>query len=353
MTVAIAAAGTGGHVYPALAVARELEALGVTRAEICFLGGDRIEATAIPAAGYRFQSFPLTKLRRTLTVENLRIPWVVHRAAAGMAAELRRRGVRVVLGMVGYVTVPAAIAAKRAGIPFVVHEQNADPTLAARFGARRARVTLLGLPGRAERLPRSELVGNPLRPELEVFDRTALRPAARARYGLPSGGPVVGILGGSLGAGALNAAAAGIAAAAGCPVLHLTGPEGHGVGDSPDPSLPWLRVPYEHAMHEFYAAVDLVVCRAGAMTVSEVAATGTPAVFVPLARVGQAANAAALSARDAALVVPQDEIAALPGVVASLVRDESRRTALGAAAAASARPDAARRVAQRVLEVAG
>ncbi len=352
-TVAIAAAGTGGHVYPALAVAAALEESGIARADILFLGGSRIEATAVPDAGYRFAGFELTKLQRRITVANLRIPFVLHRTAAAMAEELRRSETSVVLGMVGYVTVPAAMAARRAGIPFVVHEQNSDPTLAARFGARRARVTLLGLPGNAERLPRSEMVGNPLRAEFGSFDREALRGPARRRYGLPPDGPVVGILGGSQGAMALNRVAAALVSAIGCPVLHLTGPEAHGIESAPDPSLPWVRLPYESSMHDFYAAVDLVVCRAGAMTVSELAATSTPAVFVPLERVGQSANARVLEAPGAAVIVPQRDLGHLSAVVSGLVRDPGARTAMAAIAAQFARPDAARVVARRIREVAG
>jgi UDP-N-acetylglucosamine--N-acetylmuramyl-(pentapeptide) pyrophosphoryl-undecaprenol N-acetylglucosamine transferase len=351
--IAIAAAGTGGHVYPALAVAAALEERGLGRTDVFFLGGDRIEAQAIPAAGYRFVGYELTKLRRSLTLENLRIPVVVRRAAIAMAHELRRSDAAAVLGMVGYVTVPAALAARRAGIPFVVHEQNAAPTLAARFGARRARLTLLGLPGRSQLLPRSEVVGNPLRPTLAAFDRAALRPAARARYGLPAEGPVVGILGGSLGARALNEAAGALVAAVGCPVLHLTGHQAAGLGDQTDGSLPWIRIPYESEMQDFYAAVDVVVCRAGAMTVSELAATGTPAVLVPLERVGQSANAAVIATAGGAVVVPQDRISHLTGVVAGLVGDPAARAGMAAAAFRISRPDAARTVAARLLEVAG
>jgi UDP-N-acetylglucosamine--N-acetylmuramyl-(pentapeptide) pyrophosphoryl-undecaprenol N-acetylglucosamine transferase len=351
--IAIAAAGTGGHVYPALAVAGALEESGLARSDVFFLGGDRIEAEAIPAAGYRFAGYELTKLRRTLTLENLRIPFVVRRAARAMADELRRSDAAALLGMVGYVTVPAALAARQAGIPFLVHEQNASPTLAARFGARRARRTLLGLPGRSEGLPRSEIVGNPLRPALAAFERAALRATARARYGLPAAGPVVGILGGSLGAKALNAAARDVVLAARCPVLHLTGPQAAGLGDQIDGSLPWIRIPYEPEMQDFYAAIDLVVCRAGAMTVSELAATGTPAVFVPLERVGQTANAAVLATAGGAVVVPQEHIARLPGVVAGLVGDPAARAGMAAAAFRISRPDAARLVAAHLLEVAG
>jgi UDP-N-acetylglucosamine:LPS N-acetylglucosamine transferase len=168
--IAIAAAGTGGHVYPALAVAAALEERGLGRTDVFFLGGDRIEAQAIPAAGYRFVGYELTKLRRSLTLENLRIPFVVRRAAITMADELRRSDAAAVLGMVGYVTVPAALAARRAGIPFVVHEQNAAPTLAARFGGAGLASPLSAAADRSGcRDP--EVVGNPRSDRLAAFDR--------------------------------------------------------------------------------------------------------------------------------------------------------------------------------------
>jgi UDP-N-acetylglucosamine--N-acetylmuramyl-(pentapeptide) pyrophosphoryl-undecaprenol N-acetylglucosamine transferase len=164
---------------------------------------------------------------------------------------------------------------------------------------------------------------------------------------------VVGILGGSLGAQALNQAARDVVAAVGCPVLHLTGPRAAGLEDRIDRSLPWTRIPYEPEMQDFYAAIDLVVCRSGAMTISELAATGTPAVLVPLERVGQSANAAVLAAAGGAVVVPQQHLARLPGVVADLIADPASRAGMAAAAFRISRPDAARAVAARLLEVAG
>lgn len=352
MRIAIAAAGTGGHVLPALAVADTLLARGVRREDILFLGGDRFEAEAVPQHGYRFEGFALTRLRRELTAANLEIPLVLRRTGRAMAGTLAAARSDVLIGMSGYVTVPAALAARRAGIRFLVHEQNAEPTLSARFGARRAAETLLGLPGPAERLPRSVVVGNPLRPALVAFDRLALRSAARDRYGLPEVGPVVGILGGSLGARVLNEAAGAIASL-GVAVLHLTGPAAAGVGEPmAGPSLPWVRVPFESEMQDFYAAVDLVVARAGAMTVSELAATGTPSVLVPLERVRQDANAAVLVQVGGAVVVRERDIASLAGVVAGLLADEGRRSAMATAAARIARIDAAGAVADHLLGVA-
>ncbi|MCB2222939.1 MAG: glycosyltransferase [Actinobacteria bacterium] len=357
MTFALAAAGTAGHVYPALAVARALTALGVPREAIVFLGGDRMEASAVPAAGFEFVPFAMPRLRRAPTPSNLAIPWRLSRVTAAMTAEMRHRGTRVVLGTSGYATVPAARAAARLGLPMFVQEQNAAPGLAARYAARRARATFLGLPGPAERLARSRVVGNPLREVFETYDRSARRSAALARYGVDPRATVIGVLGGSLGAKVLNDAVPGIARAlAGrrCEIVHLTGRAAHdevarrAVG-SP---LPWRCVAFEDAMEHFYAAADLVVCRAGAMTISELAATGSAAVVVPLEAVGQQANAAALAAAGGALVVRQDDAASLPDVVAGLAADTRRLERMRAASAAAALPHAASMVAGAMLEAA-
>jgi UDP-N-acetylglucosamine--N-acetylmuramyl-(pentapeptide) pyrophosphoryl-undecaprenol N-acetylglucosamine transferase len=355
MTFAIAAAGTGGHVFPALSVAEALVDLGVARSEILFLGGTRFEAEVVPKAGFPFVGFELTKLRRSISVENLRIPVVLRRTASAMASELRDAGSRVALGMSGYVTVPAAMAARRAALPFFLQEQNATPGLAARFAARRARATFLGLPGRSESLARSEVVGNPLRREIARFDRSALRAAARRRYGVEGAGPVIGILGGSLGARVLNQSVAAIAAtgAAGS-ILHLTGREAHATfeAQAAAAAVTWVTRPFEPEMEYFYAAVDVVVCRAGAMTVSELAATGTPAILVPLARVGQEWNARSLADRGAARIVDEGDVVSLPHTVATVLANEAGLARMARAARDEARPDAAARIAARLIEAA-
>jgi len=355
MTVVIAAAGTGGHVYPALAVAEALQARGLQRDEVVFFGGERMAATVVPAAGHPFVAFELARLERSPTPRNLRIPFVVSRTARAMAAEAVSRRATAVLGMSGYVTVPAVLAARRAGIPFFLQEQNAAPGLAARFASRLARATFLGLPGKAQRLRRSEIVGNPLRAEIAAFDRTALRDEARARYGIDGPGPVLGVVGGSLGARVLNQAVPAVVAAwrgGSLTVVHLAGPEQAAglVGPAAAAPLPWRCLPFEDRMDLFYAAADLVLCRAGAMTVSELAATGTPSVLVPLRRVGQHHNAAALAGCGAARVVDQDAAAGLPGVVAGLLEDRDALAAMAGAARGAARPDAADRIAERLLE---
>lgn len=348
MTIVIAAAGTGGHVYPGLAVAEALVDQGVERRDIVFFGGDRFEAKAVPEAGFGFAGFELTKLRRAVSADNLRIPFVLRRTAAEMADHLAEIEARVILGMSGYVTVPAAIAAKKSGVPFFVHEQNASPGLAARYAARRARSTFLGLPGRAERLPRSVLVGNPLRRQIALFDRHELRPRAISRYGLAGEGPFLGILGGSQGARVLNLQAGAIAGLDSVDaVVHLTGGQHF---PSEGRSSRWVTRDFEPQMEFFYAAADLVVCRAGAMTVSELAATSTPAILVPLDRVGQQWNARALGDAGAAAVVAQKDVEVLPKRIGELLANRRALDAMGHAAGALGRPQAAADVALALLE---
>ena len=356
MTFAIAAAGTGGHVYPALSVAEALVARGVPRSEILFLGGARFEAEVVPEAGFPFASFELAKLRRSLSVENLRIPFVLRRTAEGMAEAMQRAGTAVVLGMSGYVTVPAAMAARRRRVPLVVQEQNASPGLAARYAARRAVSTFVGLPGPSMGLPRAELVGNPLRPAFATFDRDTLRVMARSRYGLPTDGRVVGVLGGSLGARVLNRIVGELVSTSGADgVLHLTGSDAFEEFSSQAARAggPWMARPFEPEMELFYAACDLVVCRAGAMTVSELAATATPAILVPLARVGQESNARSLSDAGGAVVVEEEAVSSVPARARDILRDAALLGSLASAAGTEARPDAAEVIASRLLEVAG
>lgn len=357
MTVAIAAAGTAGHVHPALAVAEALVESGVPRGEVVFFGGDRIEAQVVPAAGFPFVAFRLARLRRSVSPSNLSIPVVVAAAARAMRRELVRRDAEAVLGMGGYVTVPAGMAARRAGRPFLLHEQNAEPGLAARFARRYAERVLLGLPGPAERMHGAEVVGNPLGKEFSGFDRERLRPAALARYDAVPGTAVLGVVGGSLGAGVLNRWVVDAASAwpgRGVTIVHLTGPDwvdraAERAARSP---LPWRCRGYEDRMDLFYAAADLVVCRAGAMTVSELAATGTPAVLVPLERVGQSGNAAAFAGAGGGVVVPEGRVERLTHEVTRLLDDGRRRAEMAAAARAFAEPGAAARIAARVREAA-
>jgi UDP-N-acetylglucosamine--N-acetylmuramyl-(pentapeptide) pyrophosphoryl-undecaprenol N-acetylglucosamine transferase len=354
----LAAAGTGGHVYPALAVAEALEAAGVDRERIVFFGGDRMEATAVPAAGYPFVAIRLQGLRRSPSPSNLRLPLVVARATRAIRREIESRSLDALIGFGGYVTVPAAVAARRRHIPVFLQEQNAVAGLANRLMASRARAVFTGFPVTGRPLPNAVETGNPLRRTLRDFDRGALRSAARERYDLPADATVLGVLGGSLGAMVLNDATAAFVAAdppRGTAVVHLTGRahrDRYALLAERSP-VPWTVVAYEDEMEYFFAAADLVLSRAGAITISELAATASPAVVVPYAAgtAGhQGANAAHLLAAGAVEVVAQEDAASIPERLSRLLSDGERREAMAAAAASRARPDAADRIAAALLE---
>ncbi|MBA2337324.1 MAG: glycosyltransferase [Acidimicrobiia bacterium] len=358
MTYALAAAGTGGHVHPAIAVADALVDRGITRGDIVFFGADRIEAEAVPAAGYRFVPVSIHGLRRSLSTENLELPAMVWRASRAMADAMRSAGTRVVTVFGGYVSGPAALAAARTKATLFLHEQNAVPGLANRIISWRAETSFVAFPAAMSRLRRTRLVGNPLRGDLARFDRQALRGAARERYGLQPGVPVLGVSGGSLGAQVINEMVARIADDADpgqLAVVHLTGATHHDTvaARAARSAIVWRTVAFEDSMAMFYAASDLVLSRAGGITVSELAMTGTPAVLVPLEAVGQEGNADYLVHAGGAVAVPQEMIDRVPVEVQQLVADPPRLRAMGAAAGMLARPEAAAVVAAVMAEAAG
>lgn len=358
MTYAFAAAGTGGHVFPALAVADALVADGVPREEIVFFGGDRMESKTIPEAGYDFVQVELRGLKRSFSLENLGIPKVVLKAKRDMTAEMRRRNTKVCIVFGGYVSVPAALAARKVKADLFVQEQNAKPGLANRFVARFAKRVFVGFAAARSKLKHAELTGNPLRPIFSRFDRSQLRAEARVRYGIPEGTPVLGVLGGSLGARVLNEATAALAMAVDpdhLAIVHLTGrPHFEEINEVAQQSaIEWHPVAFEDQMELFYAASDLVLSRAGAMTINELAATGTPAVVVPLGLgTNQAANTMELEAAGGLVQVAQTQIDQVPIVIDQLIVDRARRDAMATAMASHGRPAAARVIADALKESA-
>jgi UDP-N-acetylglucosamine--N-acetylmuramyl-(pentapeptide) pyrophosphoryl-undecaprenol N-acetylglucosamine transferase len=358
VTYAFAAAGTGGHVFPALAVADSLVASGVSRDEIVFFGGDRMEAKAVPEAGYQFVPVELRGLKRSFSIENFGIPRVVVKARQTMIAEMQERHTKVCIVFGGYVSVPAAMAAVKVGAKLFVQEQNAKPGLANRFVARKAERVFVGFGAARDQLKHGELTGNPLRPVFSAFNREELRATARARYQIPAGLPVLGVLGGSLGAKVLNDVTDALALAVEpdhMAIVHLTGRSHYEEikRTAAASAVPWRPVAFEDRMDLFYAASDLVLSRAGAMTINELAATGTPAVVVPLGLgTNQVANVMELEAAGGLVHVSQAQIDQVPIVIDQLIVDRARREAMATVMATHGRPAAARVVADAVKEAA-
>jgi len=344
VSFAIAAAGTGGHVFPGLAVGEALIVAGVSKDEILFVGGGRLEADVYPEAGFPFLGVELIGLQRRLTWSNLTIAAVVARATRAITEVMRTRGVRIVLAMGGYVTVPAGLAAKRNRASLFLHEQNAEAGLANRFMASRAARVFSSFP-HTGRMPRAEWIGNPVRENLAMFDRSALQLQACQRYGLDPRRPVLGVFGGSLGAGVLNRAVVEMTKRP-LPfqVLHLAGQlHAQELLEKTAGIDHWRVIGFEPEMQWFYAAADLVLGRAGG-AVAELTVTATPAVLVPGgfgSGAHQRANAAALADAGAAVVITEAEISELAATILGLMSDSSRRESMARACATLARPRAA------------
>ena len=358
MSFLIAAAGTGGHVFPGLGVGEALTDLGVPKNEILYVGGDRMEADVYPHAGFPFLQVEMRGLQRSLSTRNLSLPRLVWRARNEIAEVITKRRVRVALAMGGYVTVPTWLAARKTGVRLMVAEQNAVAGLANRVVSRWA-IRSFGSFPQTPGLIRGEWVGNPVRRELANFDREALRQGALERYSLDAGLPVLGVFGGSLGAGAINQAVAEMCARWDGPpiqVLHIAGPAHVGslMTSPPTPGVTWLRLGFEDRMDLFYAASDLVLGRAGG-GVAELTATGTPAILVPgeFGSSGhQAANAARLADAGAAVVVTEADLAGLPAMVASTLLEPEVLRAMGKSSLSIGKPHAAGAIAQAMLETA-
>ncbi len=356
MTVGVAAAGSGGHVYPALAVAEELVARGMDRSDIVFFGGDRMESTVVPDHGYPFVQVDIHGVRRSVSVDNLRLPFKVRTARDVIDRALMERDVRVMVVFGGYVSGPAALAARKRRIPLLVHEANAVPGMANRLVARGADTVFLAFEGALEKLPGGTVIGSPLRRGFNEFDRDALRDGARASYGVSRDAVVLGVFGGSLGASALNDIARRLAALPDrtFEIVHITGAAHEEALRAEAESVPgWVVKGYEEDMVQMYAAADLVLSRGGALTVAELHATSTPAVIVPLPAGGgyQGRNAADVVALGGAIVVDQEDAGKIVATVVSLASDEARLAEMRRALGDAPHLSAARRVADRVIEV--
>jgi UDP-N-acetylglucosamine--N-acetylmuramyl-(pentapeptide) pyrophosphoryl-undecaprenol N-acetylglucosamine transferase len=361
LSVVLAGGGTGGHIEPMLALADALRRRPDADAmRITCLGTARgMETRLVPARGYDLRLIPPVPLPRKPTVDLLRVPGRVWRAVAETRALLEDLAADVVVGFGGYVALPAYLAARRAKVPIVVHEQNALPGLANRIGARFAARVAVTSPGTP--LHNGEHVGMPLRTAISSLDRPARRDEARAEFGLERHRPTLLVFGGSQGAATLNRAAVAAAdalTAAGVQVLHARGPKNTDVTVPPRPagSAPYVVVDYLERMDLAYAAADLALCRAGAVTVAELSAVGLPAAFVPLP-IGngeQRRNALPVIEAGGGLLVEDADLDAtwIQSRLVPLLTDPVALAGYAAQAAAAGVPDADERLADMVLAVA-
>ncbi len=350
--VVLAAGGTAGHIEPALNLADELVALE-PNTRICVIGGDRgLESVLVPARGYQLQTVPSVPMPRRPTLDLLLV-WPRQRAAKKLAkAQLRALQTDVVVGFGGYAALPTYLAARELRIPVVIHEANARAGLANRVAARFTPLVYVLVPGS---IAGGKLMGLPLRPAIARLDRSALRPAALAHFGLPGDRPVLLVFGGSQGAQRLNAAVAGALPgllADGISVLHAYGSK----NAAPEGKPGYVPLAYIERMDLAYAAADLAITRAGAMTCAELSAVGLPAIYVPLPVGNGEQRLNALPIVEAGGGQYVADAACTPQwlgeSVPPLIHDHVKLAAMGAAAAGLGDRDAGHQFAEVVARVA-
>ncbi|WP_374556796.1 undecaprenyldiphospho-muramoylpentapeptide beta-N-acetylglucosaminyltransferase [Thermomonas sp.] len=341
------AGGTGGHIFPGLAVARALRERG---ADVRWLGADGgMETRLVPPHGIAIDTLAVQGVRGKGLGTLLRAPLRLLAAVRAAGAVLRRDRPDAVVSFGGYAAGPGGIAARLAGIPLLVHEQNRAAGMTNKALAKVARQVLVGFP---QTFAKETHVGNPVRAEIAAVAPPEARDFRHA-------GPLrLLVLGGSQGARALTEAVPQAVAALGMPVeiLHQAGERMLDAARQAyaDAGVAARVEPFIADMAAAYAWADLVVCRAGALTLAELCAVGVGSVLVPFPQAvddHQTRNAEFLVERGAAVLLPQsNQLAArLRDVLAPLSADADQRLAMARAARALARPDAAQRVAEAVL----
>lgn len=348
--VLIMAGGTGGHIFPGLAVATELAARQVPVIWLGAQGG--LETRLVPQHGVALETLSIGGLRGKGPATALRTPLRLFAAIRAARAVLKRHAPRSVLSMGGYVAAPGGIAARLARVPLVVHEQNRIPGLTNRLLARFARRVLTGF---ADAFAGAEWVGNPVRATI-----AALPPPAE-RYARRDGALHVLVLGGSQGAASLNTQVPEVLRRRGTRIAlrvrHQCG-EKHVEKTRAAYAAAGIEaevVPFLDDMAAAYSQADLAICRAGALTLAELAAAGLPALLVPYPHAvddHQTRNAQALvDAGAAELVGEGEDFVKRLGAAFEQIADRTRLLAMANAARALAKPDATRRIADVCLEV--
>lgn len=355
-SVAVMAGGTGGHVFPALAVARLLRDQGM---DVFWIGTKRgMESRLVPEHGFPMEWISIEGLRGKGVRQVLTAPWKLMVALRQAREVLRRRSPNLVLGMGGFASGPGGLMAKILGLPLVIQEQNRVPGLTNQWLSRVAVRVFEAFPGSFPDDRGAVTSGNPVRSEIVSIPPPAERLAGRSEP------RCLLVVGGSLGAKVLNDTVAGA------------------VATLPDQQRPNIRhqageltldvaraayaragveaelIPFIADMAEAYAWADLVVCRAGALTVSELAAAGVGSVLVPYPYAvddHQTGNARYLADVGAAQLMPQTELSteSLGAVLAELLGEPARLVEMGEAARGQAKPEAAERIAQACWEVSG
>jgi len=366
LKVILSGGGTGGHIYPAVAVAEALKRRLGDGVELLFVGAEgKMEMEKVPALGYRIEGLPVVGLQRRLTLRNLQVPFKVAESLRKARRVIREFGADVVVGFGGYASAPVLWSAQRMGIPTLIQEQNSYAGVTNKILALRAKRICVAYEGMERFFPKDRIVmtGNPLRGRLlEQHDPAVLKTEGLTYFGLTADKPIVLVVGGSLGTRTLNnmmkANVDRITSEGNIQVIWQTGKfyerEMTEFMQSRSSEGIW-RGAFIDRMDLAYAVADVVVGRSGAGTVSELCLVGKPAIFVPSPNVAedhQTKNAMALVRKDAALLVPDSEaVTALFPVVDQLLADPARMQRMAANIKALGIADSADRIVDELLAV--
>lgn len=359
MKIIISGGGTGGHIYPAIAIANELKAIDPTT-EILFVGAEgKMEMEKVPRAGYRIEGLPVVGIKRELTLENLAFPVKLGKSLIRAREIVNSFKPDVAVGVGGYASGPLLLAASLKGTPTLIQEQNSYAGLTNKVLARWAKRICVAYPGMDAFFPAEKIIltGNPVRSDIQLAHQQV--DAGRMLFGLDAGRPTLLVIGGSQGARTLNESieqGLPLLVSAGIQVVWQTGTAfieraRKAVADAGARLVKPFDFIYE--MDKAYAVADVVVSRAGALSVSELCLVEKPAILVPLptaAEDHQTKNAMSLVGRKAALLV-DDAVARTELVEATLrlLSDTTEQKTLSQNIRQLAKPNAARDIAGEVL----
>ncbi len=353
MRALLAGGGTGGHVIPALAIAQELRSQFA--AEVEFVGTSRgIEQRLVPAAGYPLRLIDVGQLKNVSAATRLKTLIAIPRAIFAASSLMREFRPDVVIGVGGYASGPAVLAAALSSVPTIAFEPNLVPGFANRLVAPMISMAAVQFPETCRSFRRCVVTGVPVRRAFFDIPPRAAGPA-----------PTLLLFGGSQGAHALNEALTSALPeltrrVPGLRVIHQTGERDYQSAQAAylQAGIPVEVSPFIDEMPSAFAKADLLVCRSGASTVAEITAAGKAAIFIPFPRAAddhQTRNAEALSRRGAALLVPESQLTppVLAEAAASLLNDPERLREMGAAARALSHADAAGEIARMAAKLAG
>lgn len=359
----IAGGGTGGHVFPAIAIANAMAPV-IGREQILFLGArGKMETEKVPAAGYHILALPITGIKGRLTLSNLLLPFRLLRSVSMAIGAFRSFKPTVVTGVGGFASTPALLAARLMGIPYLIQEQNSIPGKVNRWMSKHAAMVCTAFPGMEQYFPgvAVHLTGNPVR--REIAESSHLRTEGCSHFGLDPEKPVLLVVGGSQGARSINKSMALILPALaeqGIQVIWQTGMsffQEAGSIAKPYSARGIITTPFIEKMAYAYGAANLVLSRAGALAIAEICLAARPSVLVPFpfaAEDHQSYNASAMVHQGASVLIRDQELKTdLQETLLSLLRDYNRLASMAESAAKLAFPDADRTIANHILKTGG